>query len=68
VGDAKVRRGRGAAGRGLEKLSRGLEKILGVVLNFKNGICLAHSRSGVGLEKPQALCEAYVKSIKRDHK
>jgi len=29
---------RGAVGRGLEKLSRGLEKILGVGLNFKNGI------------------------------
>ncbi len=59
---------RGAAGRGLVKLSRGLEKILGVGLNFKNGICPAHPRSGVGLEKPQALCEAYAKSIKRGHK
>jgi len=48
----------GAAGRGLEKLSRGLEKILDVGLNFKNGICPAHPRPDVGLEKPQALCEA----------
>ncbi len=62
-------RARGAAGRGgLEKLSRGLEKILDVGLNFKNDICPAHSRSDVELEKLRALCEAYVKSIKRDHK
>jgi len=59
---------RGAAGRGLEKLSRGLEKILGVGLNFKNDICPAHPRPDVGLEKLQALCEAYAKSIKQDHK
>ncbi len=51
---------------GLKKLSRS-EKILGVGLDFKIRICPAHPRSDVGLEKLQALCEAYVKSIKRDH-
>ncbi len=59
---------RGAAGRGLEKLSRGLEKILDVGLNFKNGICPAHSRPDVELEKLGSLCEAYAKIIKQDHK
>jgi len=53
------------AGRGVEKVEPGSEKILGVGLNFKIGICLAHSRSDVGLEKLRALCEAYVK---RGHK
>jgi hypothetical protein len=56
------------AGRGVGKVEPGSEKILDVGLNFKNGICLAHSRPGVGLEKSQALCEAYAKSMKRDHK
>ncbi len=58
----------GTAGRGVGKVEPGSEKILGVGLNFKIGICLAHSRLDVGLEKFRALCEAYVKSIKRDHK
>ncbi len=59
--------GRVTAGRGVEKVEPGLEKILGVGLNFKIRICPAHSRSDVGLEKLRALCEAYAKSIKRDH-
>ncbi len=59
--------GRVTAGRGVEKVEPGSEKILGVGLNFKIRICPAHSRSDVGLEKLRALCEAYVKSIKRDH-
>ncbi len=52
------------AGRGVEKVEPGSEKILGVGLNFKIGICPAHPRSDVGLEKLRALCEVYVK---RDH-
>ena len=44
-----------------------LEKILDVELNFKNCIYLAHSRLDVELKKLRDLCEAYVKSIKRDH-
>jgi hypothetical protein len=59
---------RGAAGRGVGKVEPGLEKILDVGLDFKNGICPAHPRSDVGLEKLRALCEAYAKSIKRGHK
>jgi len=55
VNPDQLERERGAAGRGLEKLSRGLEKILGVGLNFK-------------MEKPQTLCISYAKSIKRGHK
>jgi len=47
------------------QLVGGLEKILGVGLNFKIGICPAHPRLGVGLEKLRTLCEAYAKSIKR---
>ena len=58
----------GAAGRGVGKVEPGSEKILGVGLNFKIGICPAHPTSDVGLEKLRALCEAYAKSIKRDHK
>jgi len=54
----------GTAGRGVGKVEPGSEKILDVGLNFKIGICPAHSRS---LEKLRALCEAYAKSIKRDH-
>ncbi len=53
------------AGRGVEKVEPRSEKILGVGLNFKIDICLAHSRPDVGLEKLRALCEAYAK---RDHK
>ena len=53
---------------GLEKVEPGSEKILGVGLDFKKGICPAQSRPDVGLEKSQALCEAYAKSIKRGHK
>jgi hypothetical protein len=60
--------GRGAAGRGVGKVEPGLEKILDVGLNFKNCICPAHSRLDVELKKLRSLCEAYVKSIKRDHK
>jgi hypothetical protein len=48
---------RGAAGRGVGKVEPGLEKILGVGLDFKNGICPAHPRSDVGLENLRALCE-----------
>jgi len=55
------------AGRGVEKVEPGSEKILGVGLDFKIGICPAHPRSDVGLEKLRALCEAYAKSIKRGH-
>ncbi len=55
----------GAARRGVGKVEPGLEKILGVGLNFKS---CAHSRLDVGLEKLRSLCEAYVKSIKRDHR
>ncbi len=55
------------AGRGVGKVEPGSEKILGVGLNFKIGICPAHRRSDVGLEKLRALCEAYAKSIKRGH-
>jgi len=55
------------AGRGIEKVEPGSEKILDVGLDFKIRICPAHSRSDVGLEKLRALCEAYAKSIKRDH-
>ena len=51
----------GTAGRGVGKVEPGSEKILGVGLNFKIGICPAHPRVDVGLEKPQALCEAYAK-------
>ncbi len=57
----------GTAGRGVEKVEPGSEKILGVGLNFKIDICPAHSRLGGGLEKLRTLCEAYVKSIKRGH-
>jgi len=53
------------AGRGVEKVEPGSEKILGVGLDFKIGICPAHPRSDVGLEKLRALCEVYAK---RDHK
>ncbi len=53
------------AGRGVEKVEPGSEKILDVGLNFKIDICPAHSRSDVGLEKLRALCEAYAK---RGHK
>jgi len=56
------------AGQGVGKVEPGSEKILDVGLNFKIGICLAHSRSGVELEKLRFLCEAYAQSIKRDHK
>ena len=52
---------------GVGKVEPGLEKILDVGLNFKNCICPAHSRLDVELEKLRSLCEAYVKSIKRDH-
>ena len=55
------------AGRGVGKVEPGSEKILGVGLDFKIGICPAHPRSDVELEKLRALCEAYAKSIKRDH-
>jgi len=55
------------AGRGVGKVEPGSEKILGVELNFKIDICLAHSRSDVELKKLRVLCEAYVKSIKQDH-
>jgi len=55
------------AGRGVGKVEPGLEKILGVGLNFKIGICLAHSRLGVGLKKLRILCEAYAESIRRGH-
>ncbi len=48
------------AGRGVGKVEPGSEKILGVGLDFKIGICPAHPRSDVGLEKLRALCEAYV--------
>ncbi len=57
--------GRVTAGRGVEKVEPGSEKILGVGLDFKIRICPAHSRSDVGLEKLRALCEAYAK---RGHK
>ncbi len=50
------------------QLAGGLEKILDVGLNFKNCICPAHPRLDLELEKLRSLCEAYVKSIKRDHK
>jgi len=53
------------AGRGVEKVEPGSEKILGVGLDFKVGICPAHPRPDVGLEKLRALCEAYAK---RGHK
>ncbi len=55
------------AGRGVGKVEPGLEKILDVGLNFEIDICPAHPRSGVGLEKLRILCEAYAKSIRRDH-
>jgi len=55
------------AGRGVGKVEPGSEKILDVGLDFKIRICPAHPRSDVGLEKLRALCEAYAKSIKRDH-
>ncbi len=55
------------AGRGVGKVEPGLEKILGVGLDFKIGICPAHPRSDVGLEKLRTLCEAYAKSIRRGH-
>jgi len=58
----------GTAGRGVGKVEPGSEKILDVGLNFKNCICPAHPRLDVGLKKLRSLCEAYVKSIKRDHK
>ena len=57
----------GTAGRGVGKVEPGSEKILGVGLNFKIGICPAHPRLGDGLEKLRTLCEAYAKSIKRGH-
>ncbi len=60
-----VYRVRVTAGREVEKVEPGSEKILDVELNFKVDICLAHSRSDVGLEKLRALCEAYAK---RGHK
>ncbi len=60
-------RTRVTAGRRVEKVEPGSEKILDVELNFKIRICPAHPRSDVGLEKLRALCEAYAKSIKRDH-
>jgi hypothetical protein len=65
---ASETRQRVTAGRGVEKVEPGSEKILGVGLNFKIRICPAHPRPGVGLEKLRFLCEAYAKSIKRDHK
>ena len=52
------------AGRGVEKVEPGSEKILGVGLNFKIGICLAHPRSDVGLEKLRALG---MRSICQEH-
>ncbi len=55
------------AGRGVGKVEPGLEKILGVGLDFKIGICPAHPRLGGGLEKLRTLCEAYAKSIRRGH-
>ncbi len=55
------------AGRGVGKVEPGLEKILGVGLDFKIGICPAHPRPDVGLEKLRTLCEAYAKSIRRGH-
>jgi len=60
--DCQRPRSRGAAGRGVGKVEPGSEKILDVGLNFKTGICPAHPRPDVGLEKLRALCEAYVKS------
>jgi hypothetical protein len=62
-----VPRFRVTAGRGVEKVEPGSEKILGVGLDFKIRICPAHPRPDVGLEKLRALCEAYAKSIKRGH-
>jgi len=56
------------ADRGVEKVEPGSKKILDVGLNFKIDICLAHSRSDVGLEKLRSRCEAYAKIIKQDHK
>ena len=58
---------RSTAGRKVEKVESRLKKILDVELNFKIVICLAHSRLDVELKKLRTLCEAYVKSIKRDH-
>ncbi len=58
----------GTAGRGVGKVEPGSKKILDVGLNFRIDICPAHPRSDVELEKLRTLCEAYVKSIKRDHK
>ncbi len=60
--------GKVTAGRGVEKVEPGSEKFLGVGLNFKIGICPAHPRPGVGLEKLRSRCEAYAKIIKQDHK
>jgi len=51
----------------IEKVESRLKKILDIKLNFKINIYLAHSRSDIELKKLRALCEAYVKSIKRDH-
>ncbi len=52
------------AGRGVEKVEPGSEKILGVGLNFKIRICPAHPRSDVGLEKLRALG---MRSICQEH-
>ncbi len=56
------------AGRGVEKVEPGSEKNLGVGLDFEIGICPAHPRPDVGLEKLRSRCEAYAKIIKQDHK